>query len=138
MLNNPAIAQWIEDLSNKSFEVRYNPDYSCVTAEDGVIMGDAALFLAIRHANINTNAEIYDWYDKFGRTEVPPGGYHPSEVIIQKFTGIPLEDACKLVWPPLLFDEDFPSDKLTAALFVKVLKDYLSSGEVDWYRVAGI
>lgn len=130
--NSANIEQWIADLSASSGEVKYNADYACVTDADGSIMGDAALFLAIRHADIKENEDIYAWYDDFGRTQLPPGGYHPSEVIITRFTGIPLEDACKLIWSPLLFDDSFPEDKMTAKLFVEVLKTYLRTGDVDW------
>lgn len=137
-INQINVNLWIEDLLSPPDGLQFNPDYACVTDERGRPMGDAALFLAYRQANINNRDDIYAWYDNFSKTAIPPGGYHPSEVILNVFAGIPLADACKLIWSPLLFLEDFPPEKLNAKLFVSVLRHYLKTGEVEWYLMAGL
>jgi len=128
-MDTAVIKQWIADLKDKDFGIAYNADYTCIVNDDGNIAGDAALFLAIRHADINDNMDVFDWYAKL---PIPEGGYHPSECVVTLFTGIPLEDACKLMWQKDLYEADYNTEDMKAADFVKVLNAYLKTGEVDW------
>ncbi|MFM7012604.1 MAG: hypothetical protein ACKO0Z_25275 [Betaproteobacteria bacterium] len=135
-LNESVIAQWRQDLLDRSMGIRFNADYSCVLDEDGTIMGDAAMFLVYRYAEMNEDKDIFIWYER--ASENLPGmkdlaaGYHDSEIIVTYFTGIPLEDACKLLWPTVLINQEYDLSKLTAKDFVSVLDVYLETGIVDW------
>lgn len=128
-LNNAVIKQWIADLNDKKFGVRFNSEYMCILDDDGNIAGDGALFLAMRNADIKEDHDVFPWYEKL---PIPKGGYHASEVVVSMFTGIPIEDACKLMWPTVLYSHDYDTENMSTKEFVTVLKHYLDSGDVDW------
>jgi len=128
-LKTAAIKQWIADLNDKKFGIEFNSEYMCILNDKGNIAGDAALFLAIRNADIKENSDVFAWYEKL---KIPKGGYHASEVVVTMFTGIPIEDACKLMWPHILYSNGYDTENMSAKEFVTVLKHYLDSGVVDW------
>lgn len=135
-LNEPVIKQWREDLLDRSMGIRFNADYSCVLDENDVIMGDAAMFLVYRNADLVEDRDIFRWYENVvaripGMKDLA-AGYHDSELIVTHFTGIPLADSCKLMWPTVLLNQDFDLTKLTTKDFVNVLDVYLETGIVDW------
>lgn len=127
-LRHGVIKQWIEDLLDEDFGIKFNADFVCVKqGKRGKLMGDGSLFLAYRQAEVKTDAELVEW---IGALKLPDGGYHPSEVIVNLFTGIPIEDACSLMWPSALWTTEYENP--TAKDFVRVLQNYLVTGEVDW------
>lgn len=127
-LRHGVIKQWIEDLNDDDFGIKFNADFVCVQqGRRGKLMGDGSLFLAYRQANVQSDKELVEW---IGDLKLPDGGYHPSEVIVNLFTGIPLEDACALMWPSALWTTEYENP--TAKDFVRVLQNYLVTGEVDW------
>lgn len=128
-LKRAVINQWIDDLLDPYFNIKYNSDYFCTTVgRKKKLMGDAALFLAYRQADVQSDAELFEWINKL---KIPAGGYDQSEYIVSLFTNIPLEDACKFMWPKVLWNAA-PDYEPTAADFVKVLRHYLKTKEVDW------
>lgn len=139
-LNMPAINDLITDLLDPDFEIKFNPAYTCILDENDVICGDASLFLAIRHAPIQNNSDIFAWYE----TVVTPEdeAYTASDVVFSMYTGIPLETARELLYPrvPVEFIGTSPrvdayghlDFDFTAKEFVKVLRGYLKTNVVDW------
>lgn len=128
-LKRAVINQWIEDLLDPTFGIKYNSDFLCTTfGRKKKLMGDAALFLAYRQADVQSDAELIEWINTLS---IPDGGYDPSEYIVNLFTNIPLEDACKFMWPKVLWNAA-PDYEPSASDFVKVLQGYLKTKEVDW------
>ena len=134
-IKEDVIKQWKKDLLDAEFGITFNCDYAVITNDDGNLEGDASLFLAYRYADINNDSQLLDWYESASK-RVPAGGYHISEVIVAEFTGIPLDDACKLMWPQVLIDrEGFDLSKITPKQFIAVLDVYLKTAIVDWNLV---
>ncbi len=129
--NEPVIAQWRKDLLDKEFGLVFNADYSIITNDNGVFEGDASLFLAYRNADITGDNRLIAWYDEFTK-QIPPGDYSISEYIVNKFTGIPLETARKLMWPECLLEADYDLSKITPQQFVQILDIYMETGAVGW------
>lgn len=134
-LKTAIIDQWKKDLLDAEFGIKFNCDYAVITNDDGNLEGDASLFLAFRHAEITDDNQLLDWYESVSK-RVPVGGYHISDVIVADYTGIPLDDACKLMWPQVLIDRpDYELSQITPKQFIAVLNVYLETGIVDWNLV---
>lgn len=134
-LKTAVINQWKKDLLDAEFGIKLNCDYAVITNDEGNLEGDASLFLAFRHAEIADDNQLLDWYEGVSK-RVPVGGYHISDVIVADYTGIPLDDACKLMWPQVLIDRpDYELSQITPKQFIAVLDVYLETGIVDWNLV---
>lgn len=125
------INEWLNDLKDSSFEVKFNMDYGCILNTRGKIEGDAALFLAIRHAPIQHNNEIHEWYADY----IPPKGYSTPEAIVSQFTNIPIDHARELFWSKDLLNWPGELSHIRARMFVQVLEAYMETGKVLWSHV---
>lgn len=128
MLNKKVIARWRADLLNTdASRPRFNIDYPVLEHEGtdpSRFEGDPGFILAYTYAEIKDDSELSEWMvDK------------QTEALIHHWTGIPIEDAKKLVEPKRLWDENYPTRDLTAKQFVMVLDKYLESGRVLWELV---
>lgn len=130
-LNIVVIDQWIDDLLDKSFGIKFNADVPYRRMVKGKLMGDASLFLAYRQAPVNDDAELLNW---FGSIKVPVNeDYTASEVIVHTYTRIPMDDCRALMWPQILLsDPNYDMEKMKASDFVKTLRIYLETGTVSW------
>jgi hypothetical protein len=128
-LNNTRIQQWIEDLTDPAFGVKFNSEYACILNDTDGLEGDASLFLVMRYAELKNTMDVFPWYENANPAE---GDFCVSETVVTAFTGIPLEDSRDLIWPSALYDADYDTESLTAHQFVQVLQNYLDTGVVDW------
>ncbi len=114
-LNMAVIEQWKLDLKDRSFP-KFNMDYEVIEHPSREYEGDAALFLAYRHAD-KTN--LSKWYEN-----------KRSYEIVTAFTGIPLAHAKALLNPPDGDGVDYTLIK--PEHFIQVLDLYLDTGMVTW------
>jgi hypothetical protein len=130
-LKDDVITQWIEDLRDPDFGIVFNADYPIALTSRGKVTGDAALYLAVRNADVDPK-DIFRWYEQL----VIPKGYHSSDVIVSMFTGMPLDTAHKLMYPQALLDDpNFEMTRLKSRYFIAVLDVYLKTGVIDWTLV---
>jgi hypothetical protein len=123
------VEQWIEDLRDPDFGVVFNADYPIALTSRGKVTGDAALYLAIRNADVDTDA-IFRWYEELKKDRRK---YHSSDYIVNMFTNIPLDSAHKLMYPQVLLDDpQFEMTRIKPRYFIEVLQVYLKTGVVDW------
>jgi hypothetical protein len=128
-LKDDVIAQWVEDLSDPDFGVVFNADYPIALTKRGKVTGDAALYLAIRNADVDPS-DIFRWYETLKKERRK---FHSSDYIVNMFTGIPLDTANKLMYPrELLDDPQFDMLRIKPKYFLEVLDVYLKTGVVDW------
>jgi hypothetical protein len=130
-LRQDIIAQWRADLIDNDFGIVFNADYSIITNADGKMEGDAALFLAYRNANITSDDQLVKWYEAHPQVSLDED-MTISERIVRDFTGIPIEDARKLMWPQALLDADYDLSKITPQQFLQILDMYLGTGTINW------
>lgn len=128
-LKTEVIERWIEDLDDPDFGIVFNADYPIALTPRGKVTGDAALYLAIRNADVDPE-DIFRWYETLKKERRT---YHSSDYIVNMFTNIPLEVANKLMYPQeLLNDPQFEMTRIKAKYFVEVLKVFLNTGVVAW------
>lgn len=128
MLNKKVIQRWRTDLlSDDTTRPRLNMDYPILEHEGtdpSRFEGDAGFILAYTYADITDDKELSEWMsDK------------STEALIHHWTGIPLEDAKKLLEPRELWAVNYPVENITAKQFVRVLDKYLESGHVLWQLI---
>ncbi len=131
VLNVIVINQWIDDLLDKSFGIKFNADIPYGKTFKGKLMGDAALFLAYRQAPVQDDEQLIKWLDAI---KVPADeDYLPSEIIVHTYTRIPMSACRALLWPQLhIAHPEFDKDKMKASDFEKTLQIYLETGVVSW------
>jgi hypothetical protein len=135
-LNASAIKQWLEDLRDEEFGLRFNADkmFYEYTGKGTrrKLEGDASLFLAYRCLDVIDDHEVISYLENI---PVHPEGYHPAEVLVHELSGIPLKDAKALMWMEPLLKADYDTTTLKATQFADVLEKYQITGEVDWTSV---
>lgn len=114
-MKRDVIDQWKLDLVDPLFP-KFNMDFEIIEHAKREYEGDAALFLAYRHAS-NPDLKIWMLHKR-------------SYEIITEFTDIPLKDARALVNPPDGDNVDYTYIKVGS--FIQVLDLYLDSGLVTW------
>lgn len=130
-LNIIVIDQWIDDLLDTNFGIKFNADVPYGRTPKGKLMGDAALFLAYRQVAVNDDEELFKWLSAIN---VPPDeDYLVSELVVHTFTRIPLKESRALLWPQeLLNHPEYDLAKMTPKHFVRTLRTYLETGIVSW------
>lgn len=128
IMNKKVITRWRADLlSEDTHRPRFNMDYPILEHEGSDpsrFEGDPGFILAYTYADVKDDSELSGWMaDK------------QTEALIHHWTGIPVEDAKKLVEPKRLWEVNYPTRTITAKQFVMVLDKYLESGHVLWELV---
>lgn len=130
ILNKKVIERWRIHLLDRE-SPRFNIDYPILEHEgrDGDpkrFEGDPGFILAYftELPGVENDTQLSAWMsDK------------QTEVLINIWTGIPLDDARKLVEPSALWQVNYPTRSITAKQFVSVLDTYLETGLVLWEKV---